>query len=111
VQGIREERDVVVVVCCEGSPQGSFLIPGAVNLVELATRKWADTGTSIFDDFAHGIHVTERRYFEAQKHTFPFSLWRMYDTRTEYNYKEFVATRNSAVNPLEPDRGLRSNKK
>lgn len=66
VQGIREERDVVLVVCCEGSPQGSFLIPGAVNLVELATRKWADTGVSIFDDFAHGIHVTERRYFEAQ---------------------------------------------
>ena len=39
-----------------------------------------------------------------RKHTFPFSFWRMYETRDEYNLKEYVATRNSAVNPLDPIR-------
>lgn len=66
VQGIKEERDVTLICCCAGAPHGSFIIPGAVNLVELTMRKWSDTNTPVFDEFTHGIIVTERRYLEAQ---------------------------------------------
>jgi hypothetical protein len=104
VQGIKEERDVLLVGCCAGKPGGSFIFPGAVSLVEIGTRRWADAQTSIFDDFAHGVVVTERRYYEAMRHTYPYSHWRQYESRDEYQLQEFVAHRNSAINPLEPSR-------
>lgn len=65
VGGIREERDVVLVASCEGMPTGSFVIPGAVSLLELSTRRWADADATLFDDFKHGIIVTERRWYES----------------------------------------------
>ena len=103
VQGIREERDVVLVCCCAESPNGSFVVPGAVSLVELSTRKWADAATPLFDDFGHGIVVTERRYYEACRHQFPFSTWRLYDSREQYLQSEYVATRGQAVTPHVPN--------
>jgi hypothetical protein len=76
VQGIREERDVILVCCCEGMDKGSFVVPGAVSLVELWTRRWADQPLPLFDEFKHGVVVSERRWFEQQRHTYPYSQWR-----------------------------------
>ena len=104
VQGIREERDVLLVCCCEGVAQGSFVVPGAVPLVELCARRWSDSSAALFDDFKHGIVVAERRWYEQQKHVYPYNQWRAYDSHAEYSLREFVVTRNSAVNPLDPQR-------
>ena len=102
VQGIREEREVALICCCSGQSSGSFMVPGAVTLVELAMRRWSEgDGSSgpamlMFDDFAHGIVVTERRYYEAQKHTFPYSYWRQYESQRDYSFSEWQASRNKA---------------
>ena len=54
VQGIREERDCLLVLCCEGQTTGSYIAPGAVSLVELQMRKWSDQPSlPLFDDFKH----------------------------------------------------------
>ena len=42
---------------------------------------------AMFDEFKHGVVVTERRYYEEMKHTYPYSHWRLYDTRSEYSRK------------------------
>jgi len=102
VQGIKEERDVLLIVCCEGVPNGSFVVPGAVGLPELWNRRWSDVPQSMFDEFKHGVVVTERRYYEQQRHVFPYSHWRQYDTLTDYSHKEFVATRNEAAHQFIP---------
>ena len=105
VQGIREERDVVLICCCEGMAHGSFLIPGAVNLVELWTRRWADAPQpTMFDEFKHGVVVTERRWWERQRHTYPYSHWRQYDSLTDYSLKEFIASRDQPAQSFEPRR-------
>jgi len=104
VGGVREERDVLLCCCCAGMPQGTFTVPGAVSLVELSTRKWSDSQLPLFDDFSHGIVVTERRYFEQRKHTVPFSYWRPYDSAGTYAWADYVATRGQPVNVLEPQR-------
>jgi len=108
VQGIREERDVVLICCCEGAPHGSFLVPGAVPLVELWTRRWSDQPTPLFDEFKHGVVVTERRWYEAQRHTYPYCHWRMYDSLEDYSLKEFVANRNAPAYKFEPVRESKS---
>ena len=111
VQGIREERDVLLVCCCEGAGHGSFVVPGAVSLVELWTRKWADQPTPMFDEFKHGVIVTERRWYEAQRHTYPYSHWRQYDSLTEYSHKEFVANRDLPAYKFEPKREAKGARK
>ena len=59
--------------------------PAAVNLVELWARRWSDQSDQpIFDEFKHGVVVTERRYLDRQRHTYPFSLWHAYDSLQEY---------------------------
>ena len=103
VQGIREERDVVLICCCEGQNGGSYIIPGAVSLVELWMRRWVE-GEPLFDDFKHGIVVTERRWLERQRHTYPYSHWRTYESREEYSLKEFIATRDKAQHSVLPER-------
>lgn len=105
VQGIREERDCLLVLCCEGQPTGSFIAPGAVSLVELQMRKWSDQPSiALFDDFKHGIVVTERRWYDSQRHTYPYHLWRQYESRFEYNRAEFIANRAAVANPFDPQR-------
>ena len=105
VQGIREERDCICVVCCEGQPTGSFIVPGAVSLVELQTRKWADKpNVTLFDDFKLGIVVTERRWYDAQRHTYPYDLWRQYESRLDYNRADFISSRSAPANPYQPRR-------
>ena len=102
VQGIREERDVVLICCCEGQNGGSYIIPGAVSLVELWMRRVE--GEPLFDDFKHGIVVTERRWLERQRHTYPYSHWRTYESREDYSLKEFIATRDKAQHSVLPER-------
>jgi len=105
VQGIHEQRDCMLVVCCDGQPTGSFVVPGAVSLVELQMRKWVDQpSVSFIDDFKHGVVVTERRYYESQRHVHPYKLWRQYESRLEYNRAEWIATRSNAANPFDPRR-------
>jgi hypothetical protein len=102
VQGIREARDVMLIVSCEGMPTGSFIVPGAVSLVELSCRRWSDQREStLFDDFRHGVVVIERRWYDRQRHTYPYSHWRLYDSRLgdDYSLKEFIATRNQKAQP------------
>ena len=114
VQGIREERDVVMTCCCEGMALGSFLVPGAVKLTELWNRKWADQpgqAGGIFDEFKHGVVVSERRWYEAQRHTYPYSHWRQYDTLTEYSKAEFIATRDEPAYKFEINRASAADRK
>ena len=158
-QGVREERDVVLVCCCEGMSHGSFVIPGAVGLTELWTRRWSDTNAPMcvpldrvqpaaheprtrpsrpppplcahgrpfgptrrscvclaacpgrFDELKHGVVVTERRWFESQRHTYPYSHWRMYDSLQEYALKTFVANRDKPAQVFEPRRESQSKAK
>ena len=79
---------------------------GAVSLLEIWNRKWTEAppGTPIFDEFRHGVVVAERRWFEANRHTYPYSHWRMYDTLTEYSLKEWVATRDKPAQEFNPVR-------
>lgn len=112
VQGIREERDCLLVLCCEGQTTGSYIAPGAVSLVELQMRKWSDQPSlPLFDDFKHGIVVTERRWYDAQRHTHPYNLWRQYESRVEYNRAEFIAKRADVVNPVVPQRDAKGGKR
>ena len=139
VQGVREERDVVLVCCCEGMSHGSYVIPGAVGLTELWARRWSDSNAPMcvpydgvehalptnrpfrlcahgrsfvclaafpgrFDELKHGVVVTERRWFESQRHTYPYSHWRMYDTLQQYELKTFVANRDKPAQVFEPRR-------
>ena len=104
IGGVREERDVRLCCSCAGMPQGTFTIPGSVTLVELSTRKWADTQQPLFDNFAHGIVVVERRYFEQSKHLVPFNYWRAYESTDEPLWSDYVRTRSLPFNRLEPNR-------
>ena len=51
-------------------------MPGSTTLFELCTKKWAE-GPGMFDDFAHGIVVTERRWYEEKRHTYPYITWKV----------------------------------
>ena len=111
VQGIREERDCLLVLCCEGQPTGSFIAPGAVSLVELQMRKWSDQPSlTLFDDLKPGVVVTERRWYDAQRHTYPYHLWRQYESRCEYDRAEFIANRAAVANPFDPQRESKAGK-
>ena len=104
VNGVHEQRDVLLCCACAGMPQGTFLIPGSVSLLELSTRRFQDTQASLFEDFAHGIVVVERRHYDAFKHIYPFSHWRPYESRDEYEWSEYLRTRGKTFQPLEPMR-------
>jgi len=107
VGGVSTSNEVLLCVCAAGMPQGTFaLFSGAVSLVELSTRRWADSQEPLVDDFAHGLVVTERRYYEQWKHLYPFSHWRPYESRDEYQWSEYVRTRGQPYKRLEPNRQL-----
>jgi hypothetical protein len=92
--GVKDEREVMLVACCEGFTHiGSFTLPGSMNLVTLGTKRWSEGGP-LFDDFKHGVVVCERRWYESQRHMYPYSHWRTYEPLTSYSYKEFLVTRN-----------------
>lgn len=98
--GVRDNREVVLIACCDGFARvGSFVLPGSMNLVELGAKRWTE-GETIFEDFKHGVLVTERRWYEQNRHVYPYSHWRTYDAQQEYSLKEFVSTRNEAVDPI-----------
>ncbi len=104
--GVRDDRDVIMVGCCEGFPAGSFVLPASMTLIQLAELKWHE-GAPLFDDFAPGIVVTERRWYEANRHVYPYSHWHTYETSKskEYSRAEFISQRNSAPGRIEPRRG------
>ena len=72
--------------------------------MELWTRRWSDQPLPLFDEFKHGVVVTERRWFEQQRHTYPYSFWRMYDSREEYSLKDFIASRDRPAHQFDPKR-------
>ena len=67
-------------------------------------RKWADADTPLFDDFKHGVVVTERRWYEQWRHMHPYNKWRLYESREAYSLRDFVANRNADVNKFEAKR-------
>merc|ERR1712228_497617 len=71
VIGRKEERDLMLAVGAGGQSIGSFIIPPALTLVELSAKRWSE-GHSLFEDFKDGIVVTERRWYEQMRHTFPY---------------------------------------
>jgi hypothetical protein len=74
-------------------------------------RKWSDQPSlTLFDDFAHGIVVTERRWYDSQRHTYPYSLWRQYESRLDYNRADFIANRGAVANPFDPQRESKASK-
>uniref|UniRef100_A0A7S4EVB5 FAM50A/XAP5 C-terminal domain-containing protein n=1 Tax=Chrysotila carterae TaxID=13221 RepID=A0A7S4EVB5_CHRCT len=94
VAGKKEERDLMFVAGANGMTIGCFIIPLALSLVELSFKKWEE-GTPLLDDFKAGIVVTERRWYEQMRHTFPYSQWTVFDPHKTYSQREFIANRNS----------------
>ena len=99
VAGVREERDMQLTAA---ATIGWFIIPPSISLFELGTKTWSEgacraqdasatrpsrrldlsrsaAGTGMFDDFKGGIAVTERRWYEEMRHTFPYSQWAIFD--------------------------------
>ena len=105
VAGIRQERDMVLICNASNLPSdgtvGGFLVPGSNTLFELSTKKWAE-GPSMFDDFAHGIIVTERRWYEQKKHVFPYVLWRPFEMKESYSFKQIIAARDREKGGVDP---------
>jgi len=103
VAGIKQERDMVLICNASNlpSPVGAFLVLGSVSLFELCTKKWAE-GPSMFEDFAHGIIVTERRWYEEKKHTYPYILWKHFDMKETYSYKQMISARDDSKGGVDP---------
>mmetsp|Transcript_41861 Transcript_41861/g.89322 ORF Transcript_41861/g.89322 Transcript_41861/m.89322 type:complete len:302 (-) Transcript_41861:201-1106(-) len=101
VAGKKEEKDLIVCLCANGSAMGSFIIPSAMTLVEAAMLRWVED-TSLFEEFKDGIVVTERRWYDQMRHTFPYSRWVILDVHKSYSQKEFIANRNGGqgVDPM-----------
>jgi len=91
IAGVRSERELMLVA---NTSAVSFIIPGNCTLVELCAKQWAE-GASLFDDLKPGIVVSERRAYEALRHTFPYSQWEPLDMRKVYSHKEMLAGRDS----------------
>lgn len=96
VAGKKEDPRLMLVVGASGMAIGSFIIPSAIALVEVASMRWSE-GNSLFEDFKAGIIVTERRWYEQMRHTFPYSQWAVLDVHKSYSQKEFIANRNSGT--------------
>jgi hypothetical protein len=95
VAGVKDShRDLLLVLGAAGQRIGSFVVPGSLALVELLASQWTEK-TPLFDDFKAGVIVTERRWFDKMRHTFPYSQWIIFDVHKTYSYKEFIANRNS----------------
>uniref|UniRef100_A0A7S3ASW4 Uncharacterized protein n=1 Tax=Haptolina ericina TaxID=156174 RepID=A0A7S3ASW4_9EUKA len=96
VAGIRvEERDVMLIANAGESPCGAFIIPPTMTMIEMSAVRWAE-GTPLFE-LGPGIIVTEMKYYESWKHTYPYSHWNPYESRLTYSHKEFIANRNSGT--------------
>lgn len=101
VAGRQVESDVVLAAGVAGNTIGSFIIPASLTLVQVLSQRWSE-GSSMFEDFKCGIVVTERRWYEASRHVFPFSQWSVFDEHKTYSLKEFISNRNakSGVDPV-----------
>ena len=96
IAGVREERDVMLAASVASQSIGlgaGFIIPPSNTLVEIGMKRWTE-GASLFDDFKGGVMVTERRWYEEMKHTFPYSQWNTLDMATTYSHIEFIANRD-----------------
>ena len=104
VSGVKDlHRELMLIVGAGGQKFGSFVVPPHMNLVELLAAQWTE-GTPLFDGFKCGVQVTERRWYEAMKHTYPYSQWTVYDVKASYSHKEFVANRNKGEGVADPVR-------
>merc|ERR1712070_639600 len=118
VAGVKEDRDHLLVCCAGGRTIGSFIAPVSITFVELGALKWVE-GTALFDDFKDGVVVTERRWYEQMKHTFPYSQWTVLDLYATYSQKAFVANRDTGSGVAQPmsvrirdgGQGMKSSKK
>jgi len=97
VAGVKDaNRELMLIVGSAGQRIGSFIVPSALTLVELLACQWTED-TPLFDEFKAGVVVTERRWYEKMKHTFPYSNWAVFDVHKTYSHKEFIANRNSGT--------------
>ena len=103
VAGRSMERDMVLICNASNLPTsvGSFLMPGSTTLFELCTKKWAE-GPGMFDDFEHGIVVTERRWYEQKKHTYPYATWKNFEMKESYSFKQMISGRDSNKAGVDP---------
>ena len=101
VAGKTENRECILTLCANGMERGSFTIPSAITLVEVGAMRWSEGG-SLFDDFRAGIVVTERRWHEQMRHTYPYSQWEVLDMHKTYSQKEHISKRNArtGVDPV-----------
>jgi len=61
-----------------------------------------EQGTSLFEEFKGGVIVTERRWYEQMKHTYPYSAWTPFDEQKTYSYKSMLANREKGFGGVEP---------
>lgn len=103
VAGIKQERDMVLICNASNLPTtvGAFLVPGSTTMFELCAKKWAE-GPNMFEDFAHGIVVTERRWYEEKRHTFPYITWKNFETKDRYSYKQLISGRDNEKGGVDP---------
>ena len=66
----------------------------------------------MFDNnLSDGIVVTERRGDEAKRHTYPYILWRAFEMKDRYSYREIISSRDDVKGGVDPtDRDYCKNK-
>ena len=104
VQGIREEREVALICCCSGQSSGSFMVPGAVTLVEprceggpramAAAGRRCSCSTTLHTASSSPSAATTRR-----RSTFPYSYWRQYESQRDYSFSEAGFTEQGRKRP------------
>mmetsp|Transcript_80168 Transcript_80168/g.194268 ORF Transcript_80168/g.194268 Transcript_80168/m.194268 type:complete len:296 (+) Transcript_80168:56-943(+) len=103
VAGRSMERDMVLICNASNLPTtvGAFLMPGSTTLFELCTKNWAE-GPGMFDDFKHGLIVTERRWYDEKKHTYPYVTWKNFEMKDTYSFKKLISSRDSEKGGVDP---------
>ena len=74
-----------------------------LKLSQLMQAKWSE-GTSLFEGLKGGVIVTERRYYEQMRHTYPYSGWVPYDEQKPYSYNHMLANRDKGFGGVVPQK-------
>ena len=90
VAGVREERDCILVLCV---PNRSTARSSSadVHARRAAPVRWTE-GHSLFDDFKPGVVVVERRWYEQNRHQFPYSQWSPFEMKGRYSLRSLSPT-------------------
>jgi len=101
IAGVRTERELAFVAYPTNNSVGGFIIPGSLALFQVMQAKWSE-GTSLFEGFKGGVIVTERRWYEQMRHTYPYSQWTPYDEQKAYSYNYMLANREKGFGGVVP---------